>query len=43
MNIDQDTLDIVDLGVASEVTQGFGLVGPEIHGHPQTAGISDVD
>lgn len=43
MNVEQDNLDIVDLGAASEVTQGNGLIGPEHVGHPQTAGISDVD
>lgn len=43
MNKDQDTLDIVDLGAASEVTLGHGLSGPEAQGFPKPAGISDVD
>ena len=43
MTTDQNELEIVDLGVASEATQGLGLVGIEPQGHPRSMGITDAD
>jgi len=43
MTTDQDELDILDLGAASDLTQGLGLVGIEPQGHPRSMGITDAD
>lgn len=43
MNKEQDDLETVELGVASEETLGLGNRGIETVGHPFAAGISDAD
>ncbi len=43
MNIDQDTLDVVELGVASEETQGSIIGGAEAGGLHKGVGLSDDD
>ncbi|HLZ78589.1 MAG TPA: hypothetical protein VKQ09_04555 [Sphingomonas sp.] len=44
MDKEQDALETLELGVASEETRGNGIVGFELSGgHPRTNGISDLD
>jgi hypothetical protein len=43
MRYDEDTLEVVELGVASEVTQGAQGTGLEPGGKRQAMGIEDHD